>query len=117
MLEHHADARTVRGELAAGEPLSAAAEAELLRADADGPRSRLLEQVDAAQQSGFAASARPDQHEHLALSDAEGNAAYRRHRAIVLDQIGDLDHRAVLAAVTGQPASPAFWRTMSAGTA
>jgi hypothetical protein len=49
MLEHHADARAIRREPAAGEGLSAAAEADLLRADANGPRGRLLEQMDAAQ--------------------------------------------------------------------
>src|SRR4029077_17057353 len=117
MLEHHSDARAVRGELAAGERLSAAAEAELLRADANGPRGRLLEQMDAAQQGRFATSARPDQHHHLAPRDAEGNAAHRRHEAVVLDQVGDLEHRLGPVLVTGQPASPAFWRTMSAGTA
>src|ERR1700730_6642092 len=103
--------------LAAGERLSAATEAELLRADANGARGRLLEQVDAAQQGRFATSARPDQHDHLAPGNVEGNAAHGRHRAVILDQAGDLDHRAEPAAVTGQPASPAFWRAMSAGTA
>src|SRR5712675_631075 len=37
MLEHHADARAIGGKLAAGEHLSAAAEADLLLADANGP--------------------------------------------------------------------------------
>src|SRR6516164_7558522 len=84
MLEYRSDARAIHGELAAGQRFSAAAEADLLRGNSNGPRGRLLEQVNAAQQGRLAAPARPDQHHHLAPGDAERNTAHRRHRAVVL---------------------------------
>jgi len=70
--------------------------------------------MDTAQDRRLATAARSDQHDDLAALNPERHPAHRLDMPIVLDQIGDRDHRAAVgkrAMVTDQPGPRAAWRT------
>jgi hypothetical protein len=91
VLEDHADLRARVRQLAGARP-ARAVPADAAAVHAHDARRRLLQEIDAAEQRALARAARPDQADHLAGGDRQGDAVERAYRAEALGEVLDLDH-------------------------